>query len=92
MSIEDYRKNTIALILAPYLINIRKISYDEAFRLISLWLNKCNEVRVLSPNFSYRISYSVNTAIRKQQLPMKLSTIEKKNMELHTLLVQKKFE
>ena len=29
--IEDYRKNALALILAPYLINIKKLSYDEAF-------------------------------------------------------------
>jgi len=88
--IEDYRKNAIALILAPYLINIKKTSYDEAFRLISVWLEKCNEVRALSPNFSYRIRYSLNTAMRKQQLPMKLSTLENKNKELHTLLAQKK--
>jgi Primase X len=91
--IEDYRKNAIGLILAPYLINIKKTSYDEAFQLITNWLEKCNELRTLSPNFSYRIMYSLNTAMRKQQLPMKLSTLENKNKELHTLLVQKtKFE
>ena len=32
--IEDYRKNALALILAPYLINIKKLSYDEAFSII----------------------------------------------------------
>jgi Primase X len=90
MPIEDYRKNAIGLILAPYLINIKKTSYDEAFRLITDWLEKCNGLRPLSPNFSYRIRYSLNTAMRKQQLPIKLSTLEKKNKELHTLLVQKK--
>jgi len=88
--IEDYRKNAIGLILAPYLINIKKLSYDDAFQLISVWLEKCNKLRTLSPNFSYRIRYSLNTAMRKQQLPIKLSTLEKKNKELHTLLVQKK--
>jgi hypothetical protein len=32
--IEDYRKNAISLILAPYLINIRKIPYDDAFTIL----------------------------------------------------------
>jgi Primase X len=88
--IEDYRKNAIGLILAPYLINIKKLSYDDAFQMIRDWLDLCNKLRTLSPNFSYRIRYSLNTAIRKQQLPIKLSTLEKKNKELHTLLDQKK--
>jgi hypothetical protein len=31
IAIDDYRKNAIALILAPYLINIKKTSYQESF-------------------------------------------------------------
>jgi hypothetical protein len=90
--IDDYRKNAIGLILAPYLINIRKISYDEAFLLISEWLVKCNLVRTLDTDFSFRIKYCLNTAVRKNQLPIKLSTLEMKNKELHNLLGQKKHE
>ena len=37
--IEDYRKNAIGLILAPYLINIKKISYNDAFQVIKNWLD-----------------------------------------------------
>jgi Primase X len=33
--IDDYRKNAVSLILVPYLINIRKLSYDDALNAIS---------------------------------------------------------
>jgi len=88
--IEDYRKNAIALILAPYQINIKKVSNDDAFQIIKDWLDKCNELRTLDPNFSYKVKYSVNTAMRKQQLPMKLSTLENKNRDLYNLLTTKR--
>jgi hypothetical protein len=87
--IEDYRKNAIALILAPYLINIRKISYDDAFSIIKEWLMKCNELRHLDSNFDHRIKSSLYTAMRKQTLPMRLDTLQNKNRELHRLLTEK---
>ena len=38
--IDDYRKNAVSLILAPYLINIKKLSYDHALNIINSWLRK----------------------------------------------------
>ena len=87
--ISDYRKNAVGLILAPYLINIKKISYQDSFQIIKNWLDKCNELRNLDPDFNYKIKYSINYAIRKQQLPMKLTTLENKNKELYKLLTRK---
>jgi Primase X len=84
--IEDYRKNTIGLILSPYLVNIKKLSYSDAFQVIKNWLRKCNELRYLDTNFDYKIKYSLNAAIRKRQLPMKFETLKTKNIELYTLL------
>jgi hypothetical protein len=45
--IGDYRKNAVSLILAPYIINIKKLSSDDAFNIIKEWLDKCNEIRRL---------------------------------------------
>lgn len=87
--IEDYRKNAISLILAPYLINIRKISYEDAFSIIKDWLTKCSELEHLEPNFDYRIKNSLYTAMSKQTLPMRLDTLEERNRELHRLLTDK---
>ncbi len=84
--LEDYRKNAVGLILAPYLINIRKFTYEMASVLIKDWLRKCNQLRTLDFNYDYRVKYSLNTAIRKMQLPMKLSTLKTKNKQLYDLL------
>lgn len=87
--IDDYRKNAIGLILAPYLINIKKSPYDEASVTIRDWLKKCYQLRSLDPNFDYRIKYSLNSAIRKLQLPIRFSTLERKNKRLHKILSDK---
>jgi len=84
--IDDYRKNAIGLILAPYLINIKKLPYDKASVTIRDWLKGCNQLRSLDPNFDYRIKYSLNSAIRKLQLPIRFSTLERKNKGLHRIL------
>ena len=79
-------KNAISLILAPYLVNIKELSYSDAFLIIKNWLSKCSELRYLDGNFDYKIKYSLNTAIRKRQLPMKFSTLKMKNEELYNQL------
>lgn len=40
--LQDYRKNAIGLILAPYFINITKFPYEQAFVAIKGWTDKCS--------------------------------------------------
>jgi hypothetical protein len=87
--LDDYRKIAIGLILAPYLINIKKFPYDSASTTLRDWLKKCSQLRSLDPNFDYRVKYCLNSAIRKLQLPIRFSTLERKNKELHKLLSDK---
>ena len=87
--IEDYRKNALGLILAPYLINIKKLPYDKASIIIRDWLKKCGQLRTLDSNFDYKIKYSLNSAMRKLQLPIRFSTLERKNKDLYRLLLDK---
>ena len=63
-SVEDHRKFTVWRILAPYLINIRKCSDEEAFNKIRDWLNRCNELRRLQFNGVYLIKYNINSVRR----------------------------
>ena len=84
--IGDYRKNAMPLILAPYMVNIRKLSYGESFPILKNWLMKCGELRPLDFDFDYMIKNSLNTAIRKQRLPMRLGTLKEKNRELYDLI------
>ncbi len=89
MPVPDYRKNAVSLIFAPYLINIRNLPYDSASLIIGDWLKKCSELRSLDPNFDYKVKYSLNTSIRKLQLPIKFSTLKEKNKELYKQLSRK---
>jgi hypothetical protein len=76
--IEDYRKLVIDLVLAPYLINIRKLSFEESYTTIKNWLDKCNELQRLDNyrNFEYRIEYQLKNAMNKQIGPMSLEKIK----------------
>jgi Primase X len=86
--IEDYRKNAVSLILAPYLINIKKMSVIDAFSIIEEWLNKCTSLRALDSNFNYRVKYAVDTAVDSGIPPMKLDTLKQKNSRLYDKLFQ----
>jgi hypothetical protein len=76
--IPDYRKLVVDLILAPYLINIRKLSQSESYPIIKNWLDKCNELQILDNyrNFEYRIYYALRNAMNKQIGPMSLEKIK----------------
>jgi hypothetical protein len=84
--IEDYRKNAVSLILAPYLINIRKMSVIDTFSIIEEWLNKCASLRALDSNFTYRVKYALDTAVDSGIPPMKFDTLKQKNRLLYDKL------
>ena len=62
----------IDIILAPYLINIRKLLYQESYTIIRDWLDKCDKVERLDNqrNFEYRIKYELKNAMNKGIGPM----------------------
>jgi Primase X len=84
--ISDYRKNAVSLILGPYLINVKKLTYDNAFNIIKDWLNKCDSIKRLDSNFSYRIKYALENSIKNSYLPMKFETLKEKNRALYDRL------
>jgi hypothetical protein len=81
--IEDYRKNAISLILAPYLINVKKLPYDDAFNIIDQWVNKSDSIKRLDSNFNYLIKYALENSIKKGYLPMNFETLKEKNRALY---------
>ena len=62
--IENYRKTVVWRILAPYLINVRKLSYKEGFSIIKEWLDKCNNLKKLDFNASSKIREGLNGALK----------------------------
>jgi Primase X len=87
--VDNYRKSAVSLILAPYLINIRKLSYDESFNIIMKWLDKCNIIkRRLDFNPRYHSRYNLRYAASKGSRPLKLETLKEKNKELYYILAK----
>lgn len=64
VSIQDHRKFAVWRILAPYLTNVRKLSYKESFNIIKQWLLKCNELKRLDFDSDQRIKEGLRGAAR----------------------------
>jgi hypothetical protein len=86
--IEDHRKITVSLILTPYLVNIKKLPYDESYNIINGWLDKCNSLRRLDSGFSLRIKHALENAIKTGYKPMRFENLKKRNMALYHTLSQ----
>lgn len=84
--ISDFRKNATNLILAPYLVNIKKLSYQQSFDILTDWLLKCNSFNKLDFNPDYLVKNALSTAIQKGIPPMKLVTLMDRNLELYNIL------
>jgi hypothetical protein len=84
--IEDFRKNATNLILAPYLMNIKKLSYQESFNILIEWLKRCDSIRKLDFNPMYLAKSALNIARQKRIPPMKLVTLIDRNLELSNIL------
>jgi Primase X len=84
--IDDYRKTVVCLILGPYLINIKKLSYDDAVNIINNWLSKCGDLKRLDQNFNYMIRYVLKNSVKNGYTPLKFDTLKMKNLMLYDLL------
>ena len=91
---EDCRKVIVDLILAPYLTNIKKLSYQESYQIIKKWLEKCDTLEKLynARTFNFRISYALNAMKKNNQIgPMSQDKIKTDNKyrKLYMLCKQK---
>jgi hypothetical protein len=85
--IADFRKLAIWRILAPYLLNIRSLSPDEAQDIIREWLDNCNQLRRLDFNPAHRIKRALNSS--KDFLPISCSKLKLENKGFYNLLQEK---
>jgi hypothetical protein len=85
----DYRKIIINLILAPYLVVIKKLSFDESLQIINVWLQKCDLLRNLDFNIKSVVNTALTTAFKKQIPPMSITTMKTNYKDLYFLIEQK---
>ena len=79
--ISDHRKYALWRIVAPYLINIRKLSQEDAVGIIREWLNKCDKLKPLV-GVNDRIKPNLSAASRVGYLPVGFSDLKIENGEL----------
>ena len=79
----DYRKEAIRRIIAPYLMNIKKLTYDDAFNVIKNWLDSCDNINPLDFNANVKIKYALRAATRVGYHPMGFSDLKLENGELY---------
>lgn len=83
--LQDYRKFAIWRILAPYLINVKKFSEQDASNIIREWLDKCDKLRKLSFNPDQKIREGLNGAA-KGYFPIRFEVLKQDNSELYNVL------
>jgi len=88
--LSDYRKLIVGLILSPYLIVIKKLSYEESYKVIYKWLQKCNSLsgRRLDFDPRYLINNNIKTSMRKLIPPISINKLETNYTSLYLLLLQ----
>jgi hypothetical protein len=83
--LSDGRKYCLWRILAPYLMNVRKLQYEESFNIIKEWLDRCNQVR--------RLDFNPNTKLKEtlarvgSYYPISLEKLKQDNNELYQKIV-----
>jgi non-catalytic primase subunit PriX-like protein len=77
--LDDYRKNIVNLVLAPYLINVRKLPFEQATNIILQWLDLCRIERPLDFNARTLVDNALRSVKKSGYKPMSLSKLKQKN-------------
>lgn len=76
--INDCRKRTFALILSPYLVNVKQLSIEQAEQIIYDYFDGY----IPKP----LINYKLNEVLKKGVLPYSLSKMQEQDRELHQIV------
>jgi hypothetical protein len=83
-SLNDYRKLCLWKILCPYLINIKKLSFEESTYLLENWLNNCNNLQPTVFNHIQLIRSNLRNV--KTFLPPSRTTIRYRYPHFYSML------
>jgi hypothetical protein len=83
--IEDGRKYTLWRILCPYLVNTKKLEYEQSHKILKTWLEKCNNLRKLDFNPNTEIKTKLRYV--NNYKPISHNRLKKENNELYNKIV-----
>jgi hypothetical protein len=85
--IQDHRKYCIWRIFGPYLLNVRGMSYEQAFNIIREWLDRCSQQkRRLDFHPKSKIDEGLKGVAKKGYFPIGLDKLKTENDRFYSLL------
>jgi non-catalytic primase subunit PriX-like protein len=84
----DHRKYIIWRILAPYLLNIKKLPKEESYSVMKEWLDKCDKKEKLNFNAKIKIKEGLRGA-SKGYFPISLEKLKEENKALYDIVIGK---
>lgn len=79
-------KDALLRIVSPYLINVRKLSYEDALSIVRHWLDKCDKIKHLDFTMNSRIKSSLIAAARVGYLPIGFDQLKTDNRQRADLI------
>jgi non-catalytic primase subunit PriX-like protein len=79
--LSDHRKYCIWRILSPYLLNVKRLSNEQARSIMNDWLDKCNKLVMLNFNAKAKIEEGLRGA-SKGYYPISVEKLKKENKVL----------
>ena len=86
--LSDHRKYCIWRIHSPYLLNVKRLSNEEAYSIIHHWLDKCDKIERLNFNAKAKINEGLNGA-NKGYRPISLEKLKEENEALYDIVTNK---
>ena len=71
--IPDVRQRAVGLILAPYLVNVKKLDVEDAYKIIQDYINRCRTLESSTRITDSQIMYYCKYAKQKGTKPMSLA-------------------
>lgn len=84
-SMDDHRKFAVWMILPQYLVNCRKLSYDNAYNIVVQWLEQCTKLKRLDRSTKQKLNSGFEAADRGYR-PISKEKMRVWKPELYSLL------
>jgi hypothetical protein len=83
--LSDHRKYCTWRILSPYLLNVKKLSKEEAYSIMIDWLDKCDKIQRLNFNTKAKIKEGLKSA-SKGYYPIGVEKLKEENKALYDIV------
>jgi len=84
--VDDGRHRLLWLVIAPYLVNVKGLSVEEAIRQAQAYIERCSQVKTLRSDIRRLVRYYVQYAARKRLKPPSLATLKTRYPDLYDIV------